>query len=135
MTPVLTPQQLRRAEKLAQLLTAAQDEATYEVKVWVLVEDPETGEIKRFRRPRMTVYTKTFFYKVSLRKGEFKVSRFVDFVPKAATPTMFYSWSKAAASLKAKWVLHGTMDYADFLAWLKTVLGERAYLAFAEMVR
>lgn len=126
---------LTKKEQINQAkLEAAHNASSYEVKKWVFVEDPETGETKRFRRPRMTIISGGFAYKASLRKGMFRVLRFAEHTPKADTPTMFRSWLKVSILTKHKWTLHGVMDATEFFLWLKTSLGGNAYLAFAEIV-
>jgi hypothetical protein len=127
----------RRAEIIAEKLTKAKDAGTYEVQYRVtVVETEEEDEVtkKRIKLRKMVVATPVFIFSVFYRKKQFRVSRWTQKVPKGQTPTIFYRWADAAAAATYAWTLHGDMGFAEFLTWLKTALGERAYRAYAELI-
>jgi hypothetical protein len=125
----------RRAEILAEKLAKAKAAGKYEVQYRVIIVDDEDEETtKRIKLRKMEIFTPVFLFTASFKRKKFRVNRYATKCPKAQTPTMFASWMRAAAGATEGWVLHAEMDFAEFLTWLKTALGELAYRAYAELI-
>jgi hypothetical protein len=126
----------RREELLQEKLTAAKAAGAFEVvyRVVLVEDEDEDAPVKRIKTRKMEIFTPVFLYTVNFRKGVFRVSRFADKCPKAMSPTIFSSWMRAAENATQKWILHAEMNLVEFLTWLKTALGDRAYRAYAELI-